>query len=586
MFRIVLVISIVSVSLICPSLWADEAAPLPALAKMPVKEVTVFKDGHALLLHQGRMPTDAAGNVLMDYLPSPIFGTFWPYSADKAAKLSCVVAGQRRVAVERTALDLRNLIEANIGAQVMVTESGKIYPATILAVPEQSSEELEATSPPNTGEKLPVKGNIVLFKTEMGIKPVRFEVIQEIAFRGDYKAKNTQEELRNMLTLKLDWTDKKAGQTAEVGLMYVQKGIRWIPEYKVILDGKGGAIIQLQATLINEMLDLQDVTTNLVVGVPTFAFKDTPDPIGLGQTVARLSQHFQADARSRYALSNAMMTQMMADREEKRLASAESGGSAPPDLGPEVASSGKNEDLFVFTVKHLTLKKGQRMVLPVAEFKLEYKDVYVLDIPFAPPPEMRGNLNNQQQAEIAKLMNAPKAMHKIRMVNKSAYPLTTAPALIFLNDKILAQGMMTYTAIGSTADLDVTTAVDIRVKKSDKETRRTPNAVAWNGEQYGKVELSGKINLTNFKKETVELEVTRHVLGTADEADHDGKAEMINVFENEIAYCDNLYPYWWGWYSWPHWWSHFNGIGKFTWKCRLEPDQSVDLGYSWHYFWR
>ena len=46
---------------------------------MPVKEVTVFKDGHAFVLHEGAMPTDAAGNVLMDYLPSPVLGTFWPY---------------------------------------------------------------------------------------------------------------------------------------------------------------------------------------------------------------------------------------------------------------------------------------------------------------------------------------------------------------------------------------------------------------------------------------------------------------------------------------------------------------------------
>jgi len=64
-----------------------KAAPLEALAQMPVKEVTVFKDGHAMVLHEGEMPTDADGNVLLDYLPTPLLGTFWPYVIEKGVKL-------------------------------------------------------------------------------------------------------------------------------------------------------------------------------------------------------------------------------------------------------------------------------------------------------------------------------------------------------------------------------------------------------------------------------------------------------------------------------------------------------------------
>ena len=66
---------------------AERAAPLSALANMPVKEITVFKDGHAFVLHTGKMPTDEHGNVLMDYLKTSVIGTFWPYSADKHARV-------------------------------------------------------------------------------------------------------------------------------------------------------------------------------------------------------------------------------------------------------------------------------------------------------------------------------------------------------------------------------------------------------------------------------------------------------------------------------------------------------------------
>src|SRR5207253_5508207 len=118
----------------------ERAAPLDALAKMPVKEITIFKDGHACVLHEGKMPTDAAGNVLLDHLPTPVIGTFWPYSAAKNAKLIGVTAARRRVLVEQTALVLRELLECNIGAEVLVNEGTGPYPATIVGLPARSSE--------------------------------------------------------------------------------------------------------------------------------------------------------------------------------------------------------------------------------------------------------------------------------------------------------------------------------------------------------------------------------------------------------------------------------------------------------------
>jgi len=114
---------IVVLSLAGTVVRAEQAAPLSALTKLPVREITMFKDGHAFVLHSGKMSTDVSGNVLMDYLPTPVIGTFWSYSGEKRAKLSAATASPRKVLVERTALNLRELIEANIGADVFVTES-------------------------------------------------------------------------------------------------------------------------------------------------------------------------------------------------------------------------------------------------------------------------------------------------------------------------------------------------------------------------------------------------------------------------------------------------------------------------------
>jgi hypothetical protein len=567
---------------------AETPEPLRALARMPVKEVTVFKDGHAFVLHSGKMPTDESGNVVMDYLPTPVIGTFWPFSADGKAKLSAVTASPSKVLVDRTALTLRELIEANVGVQVVVTETGGTngYAAAVLDIPARSGEEQEARNPPNSGEKLTERGSVVLLKTESGVKAVNLDRIQDLRFTGAYGKTLRREEFRNLLTLKLDWEKGQAQKEADVGLLYLQRGIRWIPNYKVAIDGKGKAVVKLQATLINELADLQDVTANLVIGVPTFEFKDTPDPLALQQTVAQLSQYFRQDAQTAYAFNNAIMAQGQPEPlYSRRGRPAEA--AATMDLGPEVAESGRIEDLFVFTLKHVTLKKGQRMVMPVGEFTITYKDVFALDIPFVPPSEVWRNVDNGRRGELAKLFSAPKVMHKIRLFNSTAYPLTTAPALILKDDRILAQGLMTYASPGSDADLNITAAVDIRVKKSDNETQRTPNATVWQGDQYGRVDLAGTIALTSFRKDPVEVEVMRNVLGNVDSVDSGGKTEMVNIFEDATFAGENgAYPYWWGWFSWPWWWHHFNGVGRIAWTVQLEPQKTTELGYTWNYYWR
>jgi hypothetical protein len=570
---------------------AEKAAPLSTFGKLPIKEVTVFKDGHAFVAHEGEMPTDEHGNVVMDYLPAPVIGTFWPYSAEKRARLTSVVASQKRVLVERTALSVRELLEANIGAEAIIAESGtNRYAATILGVPTRSAEEQAATNPPNTGERLPEKGNLILLQTAEGVKALAIDRIQDVTFKQPHKPATANEEFRNLLTLKLDWGKAKRAKTANVGLFYLQKGVRWIPSYKVEIDGDGKATMKLQATLLNELADLEDVSVNLVIGVPTFAFKDTVDPMALQQTLAQLSQYFQTDTGGRnsplaynFSNSNAIMSQQMARAGDYRV---DSGPGTGGSLGPEIGEAGKSEDLFVFTVAHVSLKRGDRMVLPIAEFTLAYKDIFTLELPFGPPPEVRGNLNNEQQRELARLFNAPKVMHKIRLTNNSKYPLTTAPALIIRQGRVLAQGMMTYTSTGASVDLPITTAVDFQVKKSEVETKRTPNAVEENGNRYSRIDLAGKVTVTSHRTRPTELEITRYVLGAADSAEADGKVEKMNMFENGDYLASGDYPYWWNWYGWPYWWNYFNGIGRITWKLTLDPDQSKELGYQWHYFWR
>ena len=542
-----------------------ESDPEKVYAKLPVKEVTIFKDGHAFVLHEGSAQTDENGNVVLDELPNPIMGTFWAYSGDPENKIQCVVSSRDEMDVKKTAMTIEELLKSNLGGEILFRDSysGQYQQATIVRVLDEAQSQ-------NNNNK------VFLLKTREGVKALPVSQIQNITFLEKPTHSITRKETKETMTLKLD----RKSDTAQIGMAYIQKGLRWIPSYRVEIDGEGNAVIKLQGTIINELADMENVSAHLVIGVPRFAFKDTPDPISFQETIAQLSGHFRPDSQTAYAFSNAIMSQR-ARFTEVRDRQAEN----EIDLGPELTGMKTNEDLFVFTLDHITLKKGQRMVVPIAEYTLPYEDVYTVDINFAPPLEMRRNFNTNQHLELARLFHAPKAMHKIRLTNKSEYPLTTAPATIFKDGRVLAQGMMTYTSIGGTGDLEITTAVNIKVKKSDKQTATTPNAVKWNGDFYTKVDMTGAVELTNYSDKTVTIHVKRSVLGNMDEASHDGTVKQLGHGYDGFAFEDGV-PFWWNWCNWPWWWYHFNSIGQVNWEIELDAKEDIKLDYNWHYYWR
>jgi hypothetical protein len=554
--------------------FADEIAA-SALAAMPVREVTVFKDGHAFVLHEGDVAPDAEGNVQLNYLPTPVIGTFWPYCADPKASLVAASAGRTKISVERPALQIRELLEANIGAQVLIHEADKTYLSTVVDVPAREPREDQLV--PAEASMVPPRelGQVILLKTENGTKVINVDMIRDVTFTDEPRRKLTDYEYRNLLKLRLDWKGQQPAQQVHVGMTYLQKGIRWIPEYRITLNEDGQAQVELQATLLNELADLNDVKAHLVVGVPTFTFKETIDPIALTQAVAQLSSYFQQPNQTGYAFSNSIMLQTQSRMAEVRAPQQ------PVDTGPELPGSDSTEDLFIFTLDHVSLKRGERMVVSIGSWTVSYEDRFSLHIPYAPPPEVRNNVDTQQQAELARLLHSPKVQHKVRLTNSLQVPFTTAPALLLSKDRILGQGMMTYAAPGGISDITVTTAVNVAVTHQETEKQRTQNAMTWNTYSFDRLDMNGVIRLTSFLNEPVHVEVVREALGEIDSADNDAKIERLGPYGN----IDDPSPAWSAMYNWPVWWRHVAGVGRAKWELTLKPRETVELKYDWHYFW-
>jgi hypothetical protein len=574
----IIAILLVAVIALGTSAQAAEAGATRA-EDLPVKEVTVFKDGHAFVLHEAKMTADASGDVVLDYLPRAVLGTFWVYSATDAMKLRNVVSGTKIVTMGKTAMTTAELIEANAGKRVRFRDTrGEEMEGVIIGVPKQTTEELAKNSVPGAAPQLPVKGQMAMIKVAEGIKVVELASLREVIFLDEPSSSIEACEFRNLMNLRFG--KEKAGSSADISMMYVQRGIRWIPSYRVEIDGKGKAKLKLQATIINELKDLSDVKAHLVIGVPSFAFKDTVDPMSMQETVARLGAAFRDGSQSQQMFSNSIMSQQVGVYYDRPRSST---NADTIDLGPEVAGAGANEDLFVFTLEHIALKKGERMVMQIAEYDFAYKDAYTLDLPFSPPGEMMHNIGSEQQLEMAKLMSNPKVKHIIRFTNSSKQPITTAPATIVKDGGVLAQGMTKYTSPGNNCDMELTVAVNILVRRTDTEAGRQPNAMKVNGRDFEKVMLAGSISIANNDKKAVDVEVKRSVLGKVTTATMDGV--IVQLGPQDWGTVVGELPGWWRSYGWPGWWYNVNSVGNIKWTVKIEPGKTVDLGYEWHYFW-
>lgn len=558
------------------------------LTRLPVKEVTIFKDGHAFVLHAGTAAVDPDGAVRVDSLPAPVIGTFWPFAADPRAKLSGTAAGRERISRSSTALNVAELMCANVGARVVIHETvDRSYPAKIVGLPLRSAAEVAAATRAGADSTLPQPGEIVLLQTDAGTRAVRLDSIREVTFVDAPQPTTEVDELRDVLTLRLDWQGQPAAATADVGMTYLQKGLRWIPQYRVTLQPGGQALVELEATLLNELIDLDGVTAHLVIGVPSFAFEETLDPLALDQTLDQLSSYFrkaQAGGGVSSHFSNAIMlqtqTMRMGDYRSAAPEAAGGGGEVPAEV------AGGDEDLFLFTLPDLTLRRGERMIVPVGRWEVTYEDLYRLQLPFAPPQELRQHFDSQRAAEIAQLLNQPRVKHVARLKNSATVPFTTAPALLMREGRILAQGIMTYTSAGSTVDLEITAAVNVPVGSEDNETGRIPDAARINDSSFQRVNLAGRITLTNFQDQPVRVEVERLLLGSADAASHGGAITRPgwHAAANQWGGAAGWDQWWWH-YSWPWWWHRLNSVSRIRWVLEIPAGEHVDLTYSWYYYW-
>ena len=528
--------------------------------KMKPDRVIVFKDGYCLVVKQAVATTDAEGNVFTDEVPdAAVLGSFWavPENGTIKSTIAGWVDTESKTKREISCTSTIEIIKSNLGKECSFMVGEQRVEGTLLkllstddtskddsAAPSDSHRpELFLTSVSVSAAQIPtttfssVTGAYFLIRTQVGDKMIQTSVVSDLTIEdmnSSIEQTVTTKSRHKRLTMKFG----EANTDIKLNLMYFRPDVRWIPTYRVNLtgqpladrqkaaDGKASerkkAELMMQGELLNEAEDFINVPFHVVVGVPNFRFRSVPSPMVLEGTMRNVLSQAAPSIMGNFNSpnSNAIYSQRASEFRSNRAAGDEARSDVV--LPDELIGKGGN-DLFVYELPPMTLKRGERAMVPILRTEAAYRDIYTWDI------ELMHSENyaaTTAESPSPLVLSETKIWRQVELINNTDIPWTTGAAMLTDGKQPLAQELLTYTSPGGICRVPVTVSVDLRGKAEDTEVNRVFNALKWRGYDYARIEGKIEVELANNKTESVPVEVRLRFGGKATKVSEDGKINL------------------------------------------------------------
>ncbi|MBI4645478.1 MAG: hypothetical protein HY738_02510 [Bacteroidia bacterium] len=194
---------------------------ISAQAPFTTQKVSVFKNGTGFFIKSGKVGAEN-GIYVLNSPPEALLGTIWVNTGNE--KIKTIKKLSEKGGEKKEAKNLSELISANTGRRVrIIPQTGEGYEATI--------QKIENSS--------------VILKTKDKWIITDISEIKAIEFTEEPSLKYDYETDKNKLGIEFGTSGTK-----NLDIMYLQKGISWIPEYLIELSDEKNAVLTLKATLI------------------------------------------------------------------------------------------------------------------------------------------------------------------------------------------------------------------------------------------------------------------------------------------------------------------------------------------------
>lgn len=495
-----------------------------------IKRVAVFKNGYAFTYREAQTQTNN-GWAYTSNTPIGVLGTIWGYSTTPNVRVMELRTSETENQETQRILNLTEFLIANEGSQIRTEVlSGdakiKVFQGVYEVISPMRGFKYPANPIQNNGYELADNRNsndmAIAIKTETGTLVFLASRIENVEVIGQAKWNKPKLSKQNRLGIKTEGV--AAGQSVNLGIAALERGIRWIPAYRVEVKGSPikEAKLELEANLVNELTDLKNTEMYFVVGVPHFLFQDTMSPLSMNTAFAGVSSYFQTSGNNRNLNISAQQVSYMIDGADTQ----ENTTPSPTIANDEQLNSFSAEQLFLYQANAITLKKGERSSLRLFSLTVPCSEVFEWTVNDDPGTQRRyldysGNSNSQPLIQDL----STKVWYALRLKNSTGMPWTTAPAITFREWKPIGQDMLTFTPIGGDNILRVTPATEVIGSQTLEEKSRERTQLKYSGSTYDfdLITVEGKLKLRNVKKEAVEVVLTRNLVGEVVSAGDDGK---------------------------------------------------------------
>ncbi|MBS1617061.1 MAG: hypothetical protein JST76_00975 [Bacteroidetes bacterium] len=488
---------------------------------LPVKKISIFKNGTAMIVHEGSTPI-TGGKATLPVPSRAIYGSYF-LGIGKDNTVKNIAIKNDTLKKQEKATAIWQLIAGNVGKKVALNFSpaGKI-------------DHL-------------VSGKILSYNQQSGLIRIlgdngKTQVLNATdVYMAEFAEEEKQTYLADSIQRSLVITPSNASGNMNLQEIYLQTGMNWMPSYFMILKDEKSARLEMKATIENFADPLSDAETELVVGAPQMTNSDKLDPMTYDyQTTNGISAVTYGGSGT---YSNAMQA--------KSLAVA-----APYtyEWSQDFATAGeKNDDLYIYKIGKVSLGKNSKGIYPIFAGSIEYKDKYEGVIE---------DRSNYAESRAANNDETPiDVFHSLEIKNTASVPLTTAPVTIINEkDQFVAQNEITYTPAGSTSTVRLSKAIDIIMKNPEEETNRTDNAKKVGKQTYSSVKIKGTVTLENFQNKEVTVAVTKNTNGEVSTASDGGKITRQKTYSN------------------------INPLTQIKWDVKLAANQKKTVSYEYEVF--